>query len=767
MKRLLSVVFLFSGLSALMFQVVWQRLLATYYGVGPISIALIVSVYMAGLGIGALLGGHLSERLQRRVIVYCVVEVCIGIFGAISPQVLRFLGEHTAGSSLMLSLIYMTLFLFMPTALMGMTLPLLTKIFSESVRNFIETVSILYFINTIGAAAGALITSYIIISFFSLQTAVYVAASINFSIAFIIYARTMRYASGSPSVSVFGLQPGPVSGAISASVGVSCPGPSRRSYRASGAGAKLVYPLIFVTGFVAIGYEIIWFRLVGILVKDSAYAFSSTLAVYLIGIAIGSHCVSRISNNYAKMGPYDVFYALQFLIGVIVSVTFVGYFYLTKYSNGFEKLTELSFGTLVHPGWYFDDGSSVLKGLFRSFDVFVWPLIFVLVPTLLMGASFPVVAALALLHRERQGKTVGVVYFFTILGNTLGGILTGFVLLPFLGSERSVALFAAIGVVFGMGIGKIGRRTFSLTLRATTTAALLIGFVMFFPRKGELYEVMHASAGRDLDVVFEEGIDGTVVTYHRDERVRNFINGVAHGGRPIYSFYCETIEAMSRASNLRNALVIGYGTGSNVETLLKSTEVKEIIVVEVNRTLIRNLRKIPLFWTMLSNPRVHLIVDDGRRYLFNTKRKFDLITTDALWSFSSYSNNLYSQDFYRLIQTHLAAGGVYMAWQDEHRVIAKTLASVFAHVAMFASFSIASDKDMVINRERRQELLNTFPSAELNSIRACAVYLGDQSYIKHATEGYPINREWEPRTEYYLGLRALEWRLGAARAATP
>jgi predicted membrane-bound spermidine synthase len=88
-KRLLSVVFLFSGLSALMYQVVWQRLLATYYGVGPISIALIVSVYTAGLGIGALLGGYLSERLKRIVVVYCVVEVCIGIFGAISPHVLR------------------------------------------------------------------------------------------------------------------------------------------------------------------------------------------------------------------------------------------------------------------------------------------------------------------------------------------------------------------------------------------------------------------------------------------------------------------------------------------------------------------------------------------------------------------------------------------------------------------------------------------------------------------------------------------------------
>jgi predicted membrane-bound spermidine synthase len=341
--------------------------------------------------------------------------------------------EHTAGSPLTLSLFYMTLFLFIPTALMGTTLPLLTKIFSESVTNFVETVSFLYFINTIGAAAGALITSYIIISFFSLQAAVYVAASINFSIAFIIYARTTRHASGSPSASIFGLEPGRVSGAISASV------PSERP----GVDPRLIYPLIFITGFVAIGYEIIWFRLVGILVKDSAYAFSSILAVYLIGIAIGSHCVHRASNNYAKMDSYNFFCTLQFLIGAIVSMTFVSYFHLTAYTNRFERLTELSFGTLRHPGWYFDDGSSVLIGLFRWFDVFVWPLIFVLAPTLLMGASFPVVAALALVHRERQGKTVGIVYFCIILGNTLGGILTGFVLLPFLGSEPSVALFAA------------------------------------------------------------------------------------------------------------------------------------------------------------------------------------------------------------------------------------------------------------------------------------------------------------------------------------
>ncbi len=250
------------------------------------------------------------------------------------------------------------------------------------------------------------------------------------------------------------------------------------------------------------------------------------------------------------------------------------------------------------------------------------------------------------------------VYFLTIIGNTLGGILTGFVLLPYFGTEHSVALFGTIGIAFGAGVRELGGTTLSTSFCATTTAMLLTGALLLFPRKGELYEVMHASAGKDLDFVFAEGVDGTVVTYHRNERVRNFINGVAHGGPT---------------------------------NLLKSDGLKEIVVVEINNTLLRNFRKIPFFAMMLNDPRVHLTVDDGRRYLFNTIKKFDLITTDALWSFTAYSNNLYSQDFYRLVQAHLGPRGVYMAWHDEQHVIPKTLASVFSHVQMFRSFSIASN----------------------------------------------------------------------------
>jgi spermidine synthase len=718
-----------------------------------------------------LIGGYLSERLRHKVLLYCLIELCIGVFGLISPSFLMFLGKYTAGSPLALSFVYMSIFLFIPTVLMGMTLPLLTKVFSQIVTNFFEAVSFLYFINTIGAAAGALVASYIIISFFGLLTAVYFAASINFIIAITIYLGMTLRTRGSHSAKIFGLTEvlPDGSGRGPGFIPLQVKTPSRRSGQY--AIGQTVYPLVFITGFLAIGYEIIWLRVIGVLVKDSPYAFSSILAVYLTGIAMGSYCMKKVLDRYENVNLYNLFFVLQFLIGAIVFLSLILYFYLTKHSSWFRTLTELSFGTLVypHPGWYINDGSvkDILKGVFRSFDVFLWPLAFVLAPTVLMGASFPTVAALALVQRDRQGKTMGIVYFFTVVGNTLGGLLTGFVLLSFLGTELTVALFSMIGIAFGMGVRQFGGRTLSIPIRAATTVVLLIGVGMTFPRKGELYEVMHASAGKNLDFVFEEGVDGTVVTYHRNERMWNFINGAAHGGRPGYNFYCEAIEAMSLTPNLESALVIGYGTGSIVETLLKSEEVKEIVLVEINQTLLRNLRKIPLFVTMLGDPRVHLIIDDARRYLFNTTRKFDIITTDALWSFTSYSNNLYSYDFYRLVQAHLELRGVYMAWQNEHKVLPKTLASVFSRVQMFQNFSIASDADMAINRERRRRLLNRFSSSDQKSILEFAVYVGDQSYIQKLTEQFPVNREWEPWTEYYLGLRALEWRLGTAQSATP
>ena len=156
--------FFLSGFSALVYQVAWQRLLTVHYGVGAISICLIVSVYMFGLGVGGLFGGRAAERIRRRLPAYVAVELSIAAFGLLSPRLLSVLGRHTAGSDYVATCAWLAAFLAIPTILMGTTLPLVTKIYSPLARSFVGTVGVLYAVNTLGAALGSLVASYVIVS---------------------------------------------------------------------------------------------------------------------------------------------------------------------------------------------------------------------------------------------------------------------------------------------------------------------------------------------------------------------------------------------------------------------------------------------------------------------------------------------------------------------------------------------------------------------------------------------------------------------------
>jgi len=131
---------------------------------------------------------------------------------------------------------------------------------------------------------------------------------------------------------------------------------------------KLAYLLVFVTGFLAIGYEIVWFRVVGVLVKASPYAFSTTLSVYLLGIALGSYCMFRYLKKYENIDKKSLFFFLQFLIGLSVLITFIGYFYLTKYTF-LEEFTRRSFEVILHPPFRNPGSWFYLGNLYELFDI--------------------------------------------------------------------------------------------------------------------------------------------------------------------------------------------------------------------------------------------------------------------------------------------------------------------------------------------------------------------------------------------------------------
>src|SRR5262249_14352952 len=158
-----------------------------------------------------------------------------------------------------------------------------------------------------------------------------------------------------------------------------------------------------------------------------------------------------------------------------------------------------------------------------------WPLAFMFIPTLLMGASFPLISSLAQSEAHREGRTVGTVYFFNTVGNVLGGIVTGFVLLPVLHTERTLITLVIPNILMGLFVARPAGRRLPIAGRLAVTIGLLAAVVAAFPRPGQLYAVMHGPPGPRFRTYLEEGIEGVVVTHHYEENVHNYINGLVHG----------------------------------------------------------------------------------------------------------------------------------------------------------------------------------------------------------------------------------------------
>ena len=189
----LAAIFFLSGFSALVYQVSWQRLLFTGFGVDLTSITLIISVFMMGLGIGAFFGGRIADKFSQKIIlIFCLVELCIGIFGLVSYYLILGLQSALIHASLPVLSVFTFLLLLLPTFLMGLTLPLLTGYFNQFIDNIGQSIGTLYFYNTLGAAVGALATGFILFNHLTLSQTIQMAAIFNIAIAgliFMLYGR--------------------------------------------------------------------------------------------------------------------------------------------------------------------------------------------------------------------------------------------------------------------------------------------------------------------------------------------------------------------------------------------------------------------------------------------------------------------------------------------------------------------------------------------------------------------------------------------------
>jgi spermidine synthase len=729
MRLFLSLFFLTSGMSSLLYQTAWQRLLGLFYGVGAISSAIVISAFLFGLGLGSLFGGQLGRPGRTRTLIaYMSIELGIGLFGIVSVPLIGSLGAVTAGADYGLAAVCTFCFLLFPTALMGATLPVAVLILQDFDRDLLRNVSSYYFINTIGAAIGCLVAGSVLISLVGLNGTVYLAALLNLLLAGAIFGLVRNKAR----LEVPEQQtPAPV--------------------RAESMPPRLLYPAVFISGFIAIGYEIIWFRLVGVLLKDSIYTFTIMLSIYLAAIAFGSRHVHRIAGIIPWKGPRNCYLALNGLIAWAVAATVCSFYYLqgSLADFGLDQLRLEPILPVSPQEWSFLGIAALPLNVLACFGVAGF---FIALPAYLMGATFPLLASLAPDRVRHPAKAVSKVYATAVFGNLAGALGTGFVLLPVFGTERTMLFFVLAGLSFFIFLSREAHSG-NIFYRLVAPAALVVVVIVIFPGPSAVIRSLHLRLTGGTQY-FAEGIEGVVLTHVDGVRLRHFINGSAHGGRPNPFFYLEAVQTLSSVDNPQNVLIIGLGTGSVLEAALNDPQVRAITLVEINATTIKNLRKVELIEAMLSHPKVTVFHDDARRWLNRTGQRFDVVMMDPLRTASAFSNNIYSREFFRQLETHLMPGGAVMVWTDEYFVVPKTLATIFPVVEQYCTYLIGMRKPALddLRALRFDAIVAGFPPATQAAIRSidCKRRFNREEILER-TAGVPINTDYSPVTEYYLG----------------
>src|ERR1700736_1242359 len=450
-RRGAFIVFFVSGFAALLYQVIWQRLLVFFSGADVYSVTLIVTTFMAGLGLGNLVGGYVADLLSRRtnLVMFIAAEVAILIFGILSKGFFYdFLyTQHVElGQSNWLLWIVLFCSLLWPTFFMGVSLPLLAKALTRDVWEAAPTIGRLYGINTLGAAIGALVTTWVLLPQLGLEKTLKVGATLNFACAcaLVLFVISMRE---QPEASPVATEPRQLE---------QNPSPPQTAESAGFTfGTWLL--LYILSGFIALSLEILWLKLLTVMLKCSAFAFGTMLTIYLGGLGLGAIAGTKFVQTSRR--PVSVFLALQTLvavlagIGTVLLVSHTAESLIPNLSTYFGVRDPLNVSLALNGilTWWQNQAvppeTLTETGRLVLFLVVV-PLVLILPATTLMGLSFPYLQKAVQHDIDKIGRRVGALQVANILGCMAGASLTGFTFLNEFGTAGTVKIVIGLASIF-------------------------------------------------------------------------------------------------------------------------------------------------------------------------------------------------------------------------------------------------------------------------------------------------------------------------------
>jgi len=761
MKRITPFVlllFTLSGVSGLVYELVWIRLLSHLLGGTSYAISTVLAAFMGGLALGSRYYGDRADCCHRPLLLYAKLEFGIAALGGLVYLIVRALPPAYAAvaGGMPLPLLALTkviisgALLLPPTFLMGGTLPVLSRFVVTRRDRLGRGLGLLYAVNTFGAVVGCFLAGFVLIGSLGLAGSTLAALLLNLIIGVVVWFIDRGLSPLAPQAD---LAEGLVD-AVESDKGA--PAKNREAPQAPEI-AWLPLALLFaLSGFAALGYELYWSRSLQHFLGNSTYAFSAMLTTFLLGLAAGGWLGGRAADRVTS--PARLLAWLQMGVGV----TALGTLYLLW---GWLPVADSL-------AWLHDKQLTWSAYLTRRFAV----AFAVMAPTtFLIGMTFPLVNRIGIRNLAQLGHGVGGLYFANTLGSIAGSLAAGFLLLPLLGARGALLVTALFSVLLGLALHLLRRERGNVEpwLAAALFAVLLLASPQLLKTgKGPLSDTQ--SEGDHVLFQQEDHAAETRVYRKSTGDIHMSVDGHHIGGTEATIVRKEKILAhlpMALRPDARNTLSVGLGSGITLGTLALYDEIEQLVCAEIVPGVVKGAR----FFDeanagVLRDPRLELSVGDGVQYLLTTKQRFDIISSDSKLN-PEYSGNapLLSVDYYRLCRDRLTESGVMVQWlachlpHEDQRVIARSFIEVFEHAGLYwydpyniilagSKTPLTLDVDATRDFAAREPLRADLDALQLDNVHAMAtLWICDGDALRAELGEGPLNRWERPRIEFTMG----------------
>ena len=706
--------FLLSGISGLTYEVVWTRMLTNVFGGTTLAVSTVLTAFLGGLALGSYIGGKFIDHFKKPLLAYGCLELMIGLYGVCVPiifseaflapvwQTVVLSTQNFQFISYLVRFFVALILLGLPTVLMGATLPILSR-YLTNVRTDIVTFNVgsLYTVNTAGAIIGTFMTGFILLPAVGVNNSVYIAASLNLVLAtLVIFLAMANQKVQADTVITKDEEPGSTLEAKIASAQDNIPLHL----------IKYSMLALAISGFVALTFEVVWTRVLTLVLGSSTYAFTTMLTTFLIGLTLGTAIMTKVQEKIER----PVLWIGALLVGIGIT--------------GF--ITACLFNELP---WMFLSKAQKLPSdpttswFILTFHKFVVSSAIMFFPTLLSGMIFPLVVRVYSARPDHIGESVGKLYSVNTFGSIIGSFSSGFIFIPLFGifgsgihTTTKIAILCALasGLFLIYNDIKINKSLNSKQRKISISWVYITALVGFFSNfflmpawdksimttgvaiyhslsyknltKEQFFNTFKEENASENIVFYKEGLTTVVsVTSTKDGNttlLKN--NGKVDAGVPtdgdgpssadmVTQVLLGQLPLLLHKNEPENVLVVGLGSGCTAGSVVRYPSIKNCKVCEIEQAVIDAdkyfeppLDKDPLFGngSPLNSKRnplaenVEAIHTDGRNYLLTTDEKFDIIISQPADPWVQGASALFTKEFWELGAKHLKENGLFCEW---------------------------------------------------------------------------------------------------------